>query len=116
MWPICRASLKPVGQMEALVRQQGDGVFPGNGKQRGESAELRRVCQQLTQVTMERHVLREHSLSSRGPRSEISRHRGVGWSLSLSADVPTAAGITQRFLCLAAAASLAQRERWRAGA
>lgn len=30
--------------------QQGDDAFPGNGKQRGESAELRRLRQQLAQA------------------------------------------------------------------
>lgn len=34
-------------------------AFPGNGKQRGESAELRRLRQQLAQVTMERNVLKK---------------------------------------------------------
>lgn len=36
----------------------GDNAVPGNGKQRGESAELRRLRQQLAQVTMERDVLK----------------------------------------------------------
>ncbi|MCD1609966.1 hypothetical protein [Stutzerimonas kunmingensis] len=34
-------------------------AFPGNGKQRGESAELRRLRQQLAQVSMERDVLKK---------------------------------------------------------
>ena len=37
--------------------QQGDDAFPGNGKRRGQGAELRRLRQQLAQVTMERYVL-----------------------------------------------------------
>ncbi|GEM_PF-773247 len=90
--------------------QQGDDAFPGNGKQRGESAELRRLRQQLAQVTMERDVLKRHSPSSRSPRSQVSRYLGVGRSLSRSTDVPAAAGIPQRCLCLAAAAALGERD------
>ncbi|HCH7658961.1 TPA: transposase [Pseudomonas aeruginosa] len=108
---------EPLGIAESLLskwkreyEQQGDDAFPGNGKQRGESAELRRLRQQLAQVTMERDVLKKRSPSSRSPRSEVSRHRGVGRSLSRSADVPAAAGVTQRFLCLAATASLGERD------
>jgi transposase-like protein len=44
--------------MEAPVRTVDD-AFPGNGKQRGESAELRRLRQQLAHVTMERDVLKK---------------------------------------------------------
>ncbi|HFK1870691.1 TPA: IS3 family transposase [Pseudomonas aeruginosa] len=58
---------------------------------------------------MERDVLKKHSPSSRSPRSEVPRHRGVGRSLSRSADVPAAAGVPQRLLCLAAAAEIANR-------
>ena len=39
--------------------QQGDDAFQGNGKQRGESAELCRLRQQLAQVTVERDVLKK---------------------------------------------------------
>lgn len=59
-----------LGRWRRQYEQQGDDAFPGNGKQRGERAELRRLCQQLAQVT---------------------RHRGVGRSLSRSTDVPAAA-------------------------
>ncbi|HCF0050621.1 IS3 family transposase [Pseudomonas aeruginosa] len=40
----------------------------------------------------------------------MPRHRGVGRSLSRSADVPAAAGIPQRLLCLAAAATFGERD------
>lgn len=43
-------------------------------------------------------------------RSEAQRHQGVGWPLSHSADVSAAAGITQRLLCLAAAAIFGERD------
>ncbi|EMC2594286.1 hypothetical protein QK383_29705 [Pseudomonas aeruginosa] len=49
-----------LGNMEVPVHeQQGDDAFPGNGKQRGKSAELRRLLQQLVQVTMERGILKK---------------------------------------------------------
>ncbi|WJN61614.1 hypothetical protein OH686_22990 [Pseudomonas sp. SO81] len=35
--------------MKCQYEQQGDDAFPGIGKQRGESAELRRLRQQLAQ-------------------------------------------------------------------
>ncbi|HBO3168664.1 TPA: transposase [Pseudomonas aeruginosa] len=47
-----------LGKWKRQYEQQGD-AFPGNGKQRGESAELRRLRQQLAQVTMERDVLKK---------------------------------------------------------
>ncbi|MGZ3133021.1 transposase [Pseudomonas aeruginosa] len=47
-----------LGKWKRQYEQQGDDAFPGNGKQRGESAELRRLRQQLAQVTMERDVLK----------------------------------------------------------
>ncbi|ETU73381.1 hypothetical protein Q094_06707 [Pseudomonas aeruginosa PS42] len=47
-----------LGKWKRQYEQQGDYAFPGNGKQRGESAELRRLRQQLAQVTMERDVLK----------------------------------------------------------
>ena len=50
---------KPLGKWKRQYEQQGDDAFPGNGKQRGESAELRRLRQQLAQVTMERDVLKK---------------------------------------------------------
>lgn len=86
-----------LGKWKRQYEQQGDDAFPGNGKQRGESAELRRLRRQLAQVTMERDVLKRRSPSSRSPRSEVSRHRGVGWSLPRSTDVPVVAGVAQRF-------------------
>ncbi|MCU7649734.1 transposase [Pseudomonas piscis] len=48
-----------LGKWKCQYELQGDDVFPGNGKQRGESAELRRLRQQLAQVTMERDVLKK---------------------------------------------------------
>ncbi len=45
-----------LGKWKRQYEQQGDDAFPGNSKQRGESAELRRLRQQLAQVTMERDV------------------------------------------------------------
>ncbi|MDH0081350.1 transposase [Stutzerimonas chloritidismutans] len=45
-----------LGKRKRQYEQQGDDAFPGNGKQRGESAELLRLRQQLAQVTMERDV------------------------------------------------------------
>ncbi|MEX5498826.1 transposase [Pseudomonas syringae] len=48
-----------LGKWKRQSEQQGDDAFPGNGKQRGESAELSRLCQQLAQVTMERDVLKK---------------------------------------------------------
>ena len=48
-----------LGKWKRQYEQQGDDAFPGNGKQRGESAELRRLRQQLAQVTMERDVLKK---------------------------------------------------------
>ncbi|HBO2530022.1 transposase [Pseudomonas aeruginosa] len=47
-----------LGKWKHQYEQQGDDAFPGNGKPRGESAELRRLRQQLAQVTMERDVLK----------------------------------------------------------
>ncbi|NDZ07138.1 transposase [Pseudomonas aeruginosa] len=99
-----------LGKWKRQYEQQGDDAFPGNGKQRGESAELRRLRRQLAQVTMERDVLKRRSPSSRSPRSEVSRHRGVGWSLPRSTDVPVVAGVAQRFLCLATATTFGERD------
>ena len=48
-----------LGKWNRQHEQQGDDAFLGNGKQRGESAELRRLRQQLAQVTMERNVLKK---------------------------------------------------------
>ena len=48
-----------LGKWKRQYEQQGDDAFPGNGKQRGEIAELRRLRQQLAQVTMERDVLKK---------------------------------------------------------
>ncbi|PRD23096.1 UNVERIFIED_CONTAM: hypothetical protein NCL1_47320 [Trichonephila clavipes] len=53
---------------------------------------------------------KRRSPSFRRPRSEVPRHRGVDRSLSRSTDVPAAAGITQRLLCLAAAATFGERD------
>jgi transposase len=39
------------GKWARQYERQGDDAFPGNGKQRGERAELRRLRQQLAQVT-----------------------------------------------------------------
>ncbi|WP_437269531.1 transposase [Stutzerimonas balearica] len=47
-----------LGKWKRQYEQRGDDAFPGNGKQRGESAELRRLRQQLARVTMERDVLK----------------------------------------------------------
>lgn len=47
-----------LGKWKREYEQQGDGAFPGNGKQRGERTGLRRLRQQLDQVTMERDVLK----------------------------------------------------------
>lgn len=46
-----------LGKWKRQYEQQVDDAFPGNGKRRGESAELRRLRQQLAQVTMERDAL-----------------------------------------------------------
>ncbi|MBD9629945.1 MULTISPECIES: transposase [Pseudomonadaceae] len=43
-----------LGKWKRQYEQQGDDAFPGNGKQRGESSELRRLRQQLAQATVER--------------------------------------------------------------
>ncbi|HGP1322471.1 transposase [Pseudomonas aeruginosa] len=48
-----------LGKWKRRYEQQGDDACPGNGKQRGESAELRRLRQQLAQVTMERDALKK---------------------------------------------------------
>ena len=64
-----------LGEWKRQYEQQGDDASPGNGKLRGESAESRRLRQQLAQVTMERDVLIKRSPSSRSPRSEVPRHR-----------------------------------------
>ncbi len=48
-----------LGKWKRQYEQQGDDAFPGNGKQRSESAELRRLRRQLDQVTMERDVLKK---------------------------------------------------------
>ncbi|WP_152223620.1 transposase [Pseudomonas sp. SCB32] len=48
-----------LGKWKRQYEQQGDDAFPGNGKQRGESAELPRLRQQLAQVTMGRDVLKK---------------------------------------------------------
>lgn len=48
-----------LGKCKRQYEQQGDDTFPNNGKQRSESAELRRLDQQLAQVTMERDVLKK---------------------------------------------------------
>lgn len=47
----------PSGKLKRQYEQQGDDAFSGNGKHRGQSAELRCFRQQLAQVTMERDVL-----------------------------------------------------------
>ncbi|WHM09972.1 hypothetical protein QLX61_11750 [Pseudomonas aeruginosa] len=49
----------PLGKRKCQYEEQGDDAFPGNGKQREESVELRRLRRQLTQVTMERDVLKK---------------------------------------------------------
>lgn len=43
---------QPMQELPNAKRQQGDNAFPGNGKQWGVSAELRRLRQQQAQVTM----------------------------------------------------------------
>ncbi|WP_371365421.1 transposase [Pseudomonas sp. QL9] len=43
-----------LGKWKRQYEQQGDDAFPGNGKQRGESAELRRLRQQLAHVLINR--------------------------------------------------------------
>lgn len=48
-----------LGKWKRQFEQQGDNAFPGHGKQRGESAGLCRLRQQLAQVTMERDVLKK---------------------------------------------------------
>jgi len=53
-----RNRLVLLGNRKRQHEQQGDDAFQGNGKQRGESAELLRLRQQLAQVTMERDVLK----------------------------------------------------------
>lgn len=45
-----------LGKWKRQYEEQGNDAFPGNRKQRGESVELRRLRQQLAQVTMERDV------------------------------------------------------------
>ncbi len=61
-----------LGKWKRQYEQQGDDAFPGNGKQRGESAKLRRLRQQLAQITMEhdvlegaRHLLAAHEVKFR---------------------------------------------------
>lgn len=66
-----------LGKWKRQYEQQGNDTFPCNGKQRGESAELRRLRQQLAQVTK-----KKRSPSSRSSRSEVPRHRGVGRSFT----------------------------------
>ncbi len=39
-----------LGKWKRQDEQQDDDTFPGYGRQRGESAELRRLCQQLAQA------------------------------------------------------------------
>lgn len=48
-----------MGKWKRQYEQQGDDALPGRGKQRGESAELRRLRQRLAQVTMERDVAKK---------------------------------------------------------
>lgn len=67
-----------LGKWKCQYEQLGDDAFPGNGKQRGESAEPCRLRQQLAQVTMARDILKSRSPSPRSPRSDVPRHRGVG--------------------------------------
>ncbi|MCO3043823.1 transposase [Pseudomonas aeruginosa] len=66
-----------LGKWKRQYEQQGDYAFPGNGKQRGESAELRRLRQQLAQVTMERDVLKKalaiFSLPTKGSFTPLRR-------------------------------------------
>lgn len=52
-----------LGKWTRQYEQQGDDAFPGNGKQRGESAKLRRLRQQLAPVTIARDVL-SHPLAA----------------------------------------------------
>lgn len=47
-----------LGKWKRQYEQQDDDALPGNGKQRGESAELRCLRQQLAKLTMERDVLK----------------------------------------------------------
>lgn len=68
-----------------------------NDKQRGESAKLRRLRQQLAQVTMERAVLKKALAISRSPRNAVTCHRGVGRSLPRSASVPAAVVLRSGF-------------------
>lgn len=98
-----------LGKWKRQYEQQGDDALPGHGKQRGESAEL------ATPATGSGH----HGARwyKKGARSllaaygvRVPRHRGVGWSLSRGANVPAAAGITQRLLCLAAATTFDERD------
>lgn len=84
-----------LGKWSRHYEQQGDAVFPVNGKPSGESAELRRLRQQLAQVIWSelfkgaRHLLAAHEV--------YLCHCGVGRSLPRCADVSVAADNTQRF-------------------
>jgi transposase len=48
-----------LGKCKRQYKQQDDDAFPGNGMQRGEIVELRRLRQHLAQVNMERDVLKK---------------------------------------------------------
>lgn len=70
-----------LSKWKRLFEQQGNDAFPGNGKQRGESAELRRLRQQLAQVTLARrikkgarHLLAAHEVRFRAIEASAGRY------------------------------------------
>ncbi|MBG5299863.1 transposase [Pseudomonas aeruginosa] len=67
-----------LGKWKRQYEQQGDDAFPGNGKQRGESAELRRLRRQLGKRPGKAHcdALSCHPLGLRTQHgmSRSSRH------------------------------------------
>lgn len=57
-----------LGKWKRQFEQRCDDAFPDNGKQRSASTVLRRISQQLFQVTMEHDVLKEAvAIFSRSP-------------------------------------------------
>ena len=63
-----------LGKWKRQYTQAGVDAFPGQGKQRGEAAELKQLRDTLARVTMERDVLKKRSPSSRRIRSKVPSH------------------------------------------
>ncbi|MQA54757.1 hypothetical protein [Pseudomonas piscis] len=64
------------GNSSHMIQTNGDDAFAGTSKQRDESAKLRRLDQQLSQVTRERDALKKRSPLSRSLRSEVPAPNG----------------------------------------